>query len=117
MKNNPRSNLQEKFSTKRGKFKPETDVEESSTTNYLDNIKAQLILEERRLETDDNKSLQTTCKLIKPVMSTRIDEQLSRNQSGSVQGTTIQTLKDTEYEFIMKLLYQNLRPGRLKRPV
>jgi hypothetical protein len=38
MKNNPRSSLQEKFDSKRGKVKPETDVEESS--KYLDNIKA-----------------------------------------------------------------------------
>ena len=49
-KNNSRSNLQEKFDSKRGEVKPETDVEENS--NYLDNIKARQIL--IRLETDDN---------------------------------------------------------------
>ena len=66
MKNNLRSNLQEKFGRKRGKFKPET----------------QQIL--KRLEKDDNNSLQISCKLIKTVdRSAGIGEQLNQIQSGS----------------------------------
>jgi hypothetical protein len=102
MKNNPRSSLQEKFDSKRGKVKTETDVGVNS--NYLDNIKAQQIL--TRLETDDNRSLQITCKLIKSAdninLSEGISKQLKQIQSGSVRETIVRTSK-----FKMKSLNNN----------
>ena len=92
-KNNSRSNLQEKFDSKRGEVKPETDVEESS--NYLDNIKARQIL--NRLETDDNRCLLTSAD--KSILSDDfvclqvICKQINQIQSGSVRETTVQTSK------------------------
>jgi len=91
MRYNPR--LKEKFGIKRGKFKPKTDVEESS--NYLDNIKAQQIL--NRLETDDNRRLLNSAdKSILSddyVCSQVIRKQINQIQSGSARETTAQTSK------------------------
>jgi hypothetical protein len=84
-----------------------------------ENIKAP----RRRLEKDDNNSSQTTCKLEETVeigdTPTRIFEQLSKIQSGSVKIT--QAVKMTESGSMMKSLNHtkskiNLRPGRRKRP-
>jgi len=85
--------------------------------NIEENIKAP----RRRLEKDDNNSSQTTCKLEETVeigdTPTRIFEQLSKIQSGSVKIT--QAVKMTESGSMMKSLSHtkskiNLRPGRRK---
>ena len=87
-KNNPRSSLQGKLNSKRGKVKSDTDVEKSS--NYLDNIKTQQTL--NRPEKDDNRRL-----LIPADKSILSDDffcsQINQNQSGPVRETAARTSK------------------------
>jgi len=121
-KNNSRSNLQEKFDSKRGKVKPETDVEESS--NYLDNIKAQQIL--NRLETDDNRRLLIPAD--KSILSDDfislqvICKQINQIQSGSVRETTVRTSKfkmkslNNNWSFI-KLTPTQTRDNKKSKPI
>jgi hypothetical protein len=113
-KNNPRSSLQGKLDSKRGKVKP--DVEENS--NYLDNIKTQQTL--NRLEKDDNRRLLIPAD--KSILSADfvslqvICKQINQIQSGSVRETTVRNSKfksqNNNGSFINLTLTQDVKKSK-----
>ena len=114
----------EKFSATGGNLKTPKMKNNPGYNKFLQvDIGEHIKAPRRRLEIDDFNSLQTTCKLEKTVeivdTPTRIFEQLSQIQSGSVKIT--QAVKITESGSMMKSLNHtksklNLRPGQIKRP-